>query len=160
MNLLEKAKQAPEPELSTRRKKWEIVAPAIQVLRDKGYTNRQISEWLNKEGLNCSMADVAQAYQRYIKEKQMIDYFELLLGMGILYLAFLAYINLGDDQMLTKEEEYHAKYITLASWASDRTGLSSEVIQDIVDKAWEKNMKQDLEDYCEKLYEGDDVDEV
>ena len=62
--------------------------------------------------------------------------------------------------MLTKEEEYHAKYITLASWASDRTGLSSEVIQDIVDKAWEKNMKQDLEDYCEKLYEGDDVDEV
>ena len=69
MNLLEKAKQAPEPELSTRRKKWEIVAPAIQVLRDKGYTNRQISEWLNKEGLNCSMADVAQAYQRYIKEK-------------------------------------------------------------------------------------------
>jgi len=27
----------------------------------------------------------------------MIDYFELLLGMGILYLAFLAYINLGDD---------------------------------------------------------------
>jgi len=39
--------------------------------------------------------------------------------------------------MLTKEEEYHAKYITLASWASDRTGLSSEVIQDIVDKAWE-----------------------
>jgi len=27
----------------------------------------------------------------------MIDYFELLLGMGILYLAFLAYITLGDD---------------------------------------------------------------
>ena len=62
--------------------------------------------------------------------------------------------------MLTKEEEYHAKYITLASWASDRTGLSSEVIQDIVDKAWEKNMKQDLEDYCAKLYDEETVDEV
>ena len=62
--------------------------------------------------------------------------------------------------MLTKEEEYHAKYITLASWASDRTGLSSEVILDIVDKAWEKHMKQDLEDYCAKLYDEETVDEV
>ncbi len=62
--------------------------------------------------------------------------------------------------MLTKEEEYHAKYITLASWAADRTGLSSDVIQEIVDTAWEKNMKQDLEDYCTKLYDEEDVDEV
>jgi len=60
---------------------------------------------------------------------------------------------------LTKEEEYHAKYITLASWASDRTGLSSEVIQDIVDTAWDKNMKKDLEDYCDKLYDGEELNE-
>ena len=61
--------------------------------------------------------------------------------------------------MLTKEEEYHAKYITLASWAYDRTGLSSEVIQDIVDTAWDKNMKKDLEDYCDKLYDGEELNE-
>jgi hypothetical protein len=67
MNLLKKAQQAPLPELSDRRGKWLEAAPAIKVLRDKGYTNNEISKWLSKEGLKCSMPDVAQAYQRYVK---------------------------------------------------------------------------------------------
>jgi len=33
------------------------------------------------------------------------------------------------------------------------------VIQDIVDTAWDKNMKKDLEDYCDKLYDGEELNE-
>jgi len=61
--------------------------------------------------------------------------------------------------MLTKEEEYHAKYITLASWAADRTGLTSDEILEVVDEAYDKHMKPDLEEYCKKLYDGEDMND-
>lgn len=68
MDLLEEAKKAKKPELSERRGKWADVAPAIHVLKDKRYTNKQIAKWLTTKGFRCTASDVSQANQRYKKD--------------------------------------------------------------------------------------------
>lgn len=69
MNLLERAEQAPEPSTYAKQKKWIQLCPVIIVLRKKRYTYKEISKWLTAEGIKCTHSDIAQAYQRYIKEK-------------------------------------------------------------------------------------------
>ena len=56
-------------------------------------------------------------------------------------------------------QEYQAKYMVLVAWTSDKTGLSEEAIDEAINSAYDKNLRKDLEDYCTKLYEGEDVDE-
>ena len=67
MDLLKEAMKAPKPEAWERRGKWKHVVPVIKVLRDKGYTNKQVGIWLTQKGFKCTVSDVAQAYIRYIK---------------------------------------------------------------------------------------------
>jgi hypothetical protein len=57
--------------------------------------------------------------------------------------------------MLTKDEEYRAKYMVLIAWAADKSGLSEEVIEEVVNEAYDKNLRKDLEDYCDKLFDGE-----
>ena len=56
------------------------------------------------------------------------------------------------------EQEYRAKYMVLVAWAADKSGLSEDVIEEVVNQAYDKNLRKDLEDYCDKLFDGD-VDE-
>ena len=57
------------------------------------------------------------------------------------------------------EQEYRAKYMVLVAWAADKSGLSEEVIEDVVNEAYDKNLRKDLEDYCEKLFDGEELNE-
>ena len=57
------------------------------------------------------------------------------------------------------EQEYRAKYLVLVAWAADKSGLSEEVIEDIINEAYDKNLRKDLEDYCDKLFDGEELDE-
>lgn len=57
------------------------------------------------------------------------------------------------------EQEYKAKYLVLVAWAADKSGLSEEVIEDIINEAYDKNLRKDLEDYCDKLFDGEELDE-
>jgi len=53
------------------------------------------------------------------------------------------------------EQEYQAKYMVLVAWAADKSGLSEEVIEEVVNEAYDKNLRKDLEDYCDKLFDGE-----
>lgn len=56
------------------------------------------------------------------------------------------------------EQEYQAKYMVLVAWAADKSGLSEEVIEEVVNQAYDKNLRKELEDYCDKLFDGDGKD--
>ena len=56
-------------------------------------------------------------------------------------------------------KEHQAKYLILSSWVADKTGLTEEVIESIVNDAYEKHLRKDLEDYCDKLLEEEEVNE-
>jgi len=60
---------------------------------------------------------------------------------------------------MTINNEYHAKYLVLVAWVAQKTGLSEEVIEDTINTAYDNNMKEDLEEYCSKLYDGEEPDE-
>jgi len=60
---------------------------------------------------------------------------------------------------MTINDEYHAKYLVLVAWVAQKTGLSEEVIEDTINTAYDNNMKEDLEEYCAKLYDGEEPDE-
>jgi hypothetical protein len=60
---------------------------------------------------------------------------------------------------MTINDEYHAKYLVLVAWVAQKTGLSEEVIEDTINTAYDNNMKEDLEEYCDKLYDGEEPDE-
>jgi len=60
---------------------------------------------------------------------------------------------------MNKNDEYHAKYLVLVAWVSEKTGLSESSIEEVVDQAYEEHMKQDLEDYCAKLFDGEEIEE-
>ena len=60
---------------------------------------------------------------------------------------------------MTINDEYHAKYLVLVAWVAQKTGLSEEVIEDTINEAYDNNMKEDLEKYCDKLYDGEEPDE-
>ncbi|MBT6196831.1 MAG: hypothetical protein HOI54_07415 [Candidatus Marinimicrobia bacterium] len=60
---------------------------------------------------------------------------------------------------MTINDEYHAKYLVLVAWVAQKTGLSEEVIEDTINTAYDNNMKEDLEEYCSKLYDGEEPDE-
>lgn len=60
---------------------------------------------------------------------------------------------------MNKEQEYQAKYMVLVAWISEKTGLSEDSIEEVVNQAYDKNLRQDLEDYCNKLFDGEEVDE-
>jgi len=60
---------------------------------------------------------------------------------------------------MTINDEYHAKYLVLVAWVAQKTGLSEEVIEDTINTAYDNNMKEDLEKYCSKLYDGEEPDE-
>ena len=60
---------------------------------------------------------------------------------------------------MTINDEYHAKYLVLVAWVAQKTGLSEEVIEDTINTAYDNNMKEDLEEYCSKLYNGEEPDE-
>jgi hypothetical protein len=45
------------------------------------------------------------------------------------------------------------------AWVAQKTGLSEEVIEDTINTAYDNNMKEDLEKYCDKLYDGEEPDE-
>jgi len=51
------------------------------------------------------------------------------------------------------EGEYQAKYMILVAWASDKSGLTEDVIQEVVDEMYAKHFKEDLEEYCRRLYD-------
>ena len=53
------------------------------------------------------------------------------------------------------EQEYQAKYMVLVAWAADKSGLSEEVIEEVVNEAYDKNLRKELEDYCDKLFDGE-----
>ncbi len=55
---------------------------------------------------------------------------------------------------LTKE--YQAKYMILIAWVAEKTSLSEEAIEMVIDDAYNKNLRQDLEDYCDKLFDGEE----
>jgi len=57
------------------------------------------------------------------------------------------------------KDEHHAKYLVLVAWVSQKTGLSEEVIEEVVNEAYNKNLRDDLEEYCNKLFDGEDKDE-
>ena len=57
------------------------------------------------------------------------------------------------------EQEYKAKYLVLVAWAADKSGLSEEIIENIINEAYDKNLRKDLEDYCDKLFDGEELDE-
>ena len=60
---------------------------------------------------------------------------------------------------MTINDEYHAKYLVLVAWVAQKTGLSEEGIEDTINTAYDNNMKEDLEEYCDKLYDGEEPDE-
>ena len=60
---------------------------------------------------------------------------------------------------MTINDEYHAKYLVLVAWVAQKTGLSEEVIEDTINEAYDNNLKEDLEKYCSKLYDGEEPDE-
>jgi len=58
---------------------------------------------------------------------------------------------------MTIQGEYQAKYMVLTAWVSEKTGLSEDAVNEVVDEMYAKHFKQDLEDYCKKLYEDEDL---
>lgn len=58
---------------------------------------------------------------------------------------------------LTKE--YQAKYMVLVAWVSDKTDLTEEQVDEIVNDSYNKNLRQDLEDYCDALFDGEEMEE-
>jgi len=48
-------------------------------------------------------------------------------------------------------QEYQAKYMVLVAWVSDKTGLSEDAIEEVVSNSYDKHLRQDLEDYCDKV---------
>ena len=58
---------------------------------------------------------------------------------------------------MTIQGEYQAKYMVLTAWVSEKTGLSEDAVNKVVDEMYAKHFKQDLEDYCKKLYEDEDL---
>jgi len=58
---------------------------------------------------------------------------------------------------MTIQGEYQAKYMVLTAWVSEKTGLSEDAVNEVVDEMYAKHFKQDLEEYCKKLYEDEDL---
>jgi len=58
---------------------------------------------------------------------------------------------------MTIQGEYQAKYMVLTAWVSEKTGLSEDAVNKVVDEMYAKHFKQDLEEYCNKLYEDEDL---
>ena len=58
---------------------------------------------------------------------------------------------------MTIQGEYQAKYMVLTAWVSEKTGLSEDAVNKVVDEMYAKHFKQDLEEYCKKLYEDEDL---
>jgi phosphoserine phosphatase len=58
---------------------------------------------------------------------------------------------------MTIQGEYQAKYMVLTAWVSEKTGLSEDEVNEVVDEMYAKHFKQDLEEYCKKLYEDEDL---
>lgn len=51
------------------------------------------------------------------------------------------------------ESEYQAKYMVLVAWVAQNTGLTEDVISEVVDEMYAKHFKEDLEEYCRRLYD-------
>ncbi len=60
---------------------------------------------------------------------------------------------------LPLNKEYQAKYMILVAWVADKSGLSEDAVEMVVDESYEKNLRKDLEDYCDKLYDGEAINE-
>ena len=54
---------------------------------------------------------------------------------------------------MTIESEYQAKYMVLAAWVSEKTGISEDAVNEIVNEMYAKHFKADLEEYCKRLYD-------
>lgn len=54
--------------------------------------------------------------------------------------------------------EFKSKYHILIEWIHDRTGLGKSDIDEVVTSAYNHNLKEDLEEYCERLYDGEELD--
>ena len=52
-------------------------------------------------------------------------------------------------------DEYQAKYLILVKWTADKTGLTEDEIDLVIDNAYNELWRKELEDYCEKLYDGE-----
>jgi len=60
---------------------------------------------------------------------------------------------------MTLDKEYQAKYMVLVAWVSTKMGLSEADIEVVINEAYAKHMKKELEDYCDRLFDGEEIDE-
>jgi len=51
------------------------------------------------------------------------------------------------------EGEYQAKYMVLVAWVAEKTGLTEDSVNEVVDEMYAKHFKNDLEEYCRRLYD-------
>ena len=51
------------------------------------------------------------------------------------------------------EGEYQAKYMVLLSLVAKNTGLTEDSVNEVVDEMYAKHFKNDLEEYCRRLYD-------
>lgn len=64
-----------------------------------------------------------------------------------------------EEHIVNKEViEFKSKYLILVEWIHEKTGLEISDIDEVVTSAYNQSLKEELEEYCERLYDGEELD--